>query len=67
MADSLQVQLDALRAAYRSGIRVVSYENKSVTYADPADMRAAIASLELELYGPSAAPRNIVVRSDKGW
>jgi hypothetical protein len=60
VALDLQSQLDALREAYYSGTRRVSYSDKSVEYASLAEMREAIASLEAQL---GATPsRNIIAR-----
>ncbi|MGY4297139.1 hypothetical protein ACVWXN_005234 [Bradyrhizobium sp. i1.4.4] len=71
MADvtDLQSQLDELKRAYRSGARTVSYDGKSVTYADGAELRAAIASLESEIARAMGLPPSAigVVRSTKGY
>ncbi|MEY9348843.1 low affinity Fe/Cu permease [Bradyrhizobium japonicum] len=71
MADivDLQSQLDELKRAYRSGARTVSYDGKSVTYADGAELRAAIASLESEIARATGTPASAigVVRSSKGY
>jgi hypothetical protein len=49
VALDLQQQLDALREAYYSGVRTVSYEGKNVTYASASELREAIASIEAQL------------------
>ena len=65
MADSLQSQLDALRAAYFTGATSISYEGKTISHRSGAEMRAAILSLERTL---GIAPvTSAIVRSDKGW
>ncbi|MGW1423845.1 phage head-tail joining protein [Bradyrhizobium manausense] len=62
---TLQAQLDALKRAYRSGTRSLTYEGRSIVYADGEEMRAAIASLETEL--GLSRPAIGVVRSSKGY
>jgi hypothetical protein len=69
MADdpvTMQAQLDALRAAYRSGASSVAYDGKNVAYRSAAEMQAAILSLE-NLLGQSTQPKRVVVRTHKGW
>ena len=70
MADNpiaMEAQLDALRAAYRSGAQSVNYDGKSVTYRSGAEMLAAILSLENAL-GINTNPRRVVIRGgSKGW
>lgn len=58
--------LEALKAAYRSGASTVAYDGKTITFRDGAEMRAAIASIETEL-GLATTPKSVVVRSNKGW
>jgi hypothetical protein len=65
-AASMQGQLDALKAAYRTGASSISYEGKSISYKTGAEMLAAINSLERSL-GIDTRPRRAVVRTDKGW
>ena len=66
MADSLQVQLDALKLAYRTGATTISYQGQSISYKSGDEMCAAIASLQAEIAG--AVPiRSFVVRGNKGW
>ncbi|MCW2084357.1 hypothetical protein ABIE85_008371 [Bradyrhizobium diazoefficiens] len=71
MADlaTLQVQLDALKAAYRSGIRTVEYDGRSTSYVSGEEMRAAIASLQSEIAQimGTTTPTVGVVRSTKGY
>jgi len=66
---TLQSQLDELERAYRSGARSVSYDGKSVSYADGDELRAAIASLKTEIARASGTvePTVVVVRSTKGY
>ena len=61
MADleTLQAELDALKVAYRSGTRRVSYEGKTVEYDDEAGLRRRIANLEAEIAGTSGKPRPV--------
>lgn len=71
MADlaTLQAQLDALKSAYRSGVRTVEHDGKSVSYVSGDEMRAAIASLQSEI-APimgTTTPTVGVVRSTKGY
>ena len=54
---TLQEQLDALKAARNSGVRSVTYSDRTVVYVDPKDMDDAIAKLEREIAGSSATPR----------
>ena len=61
MADvqALQGELDALKAAYRSGTRRVSYEGKTVEYDDEAGLWRRIARVEAELAGMTGKPRPV--------
>jgi hypothetical protein len=45
----MQSELAALKSAYRSGTRRVSYEGKMVEYDDEAGLRRRIAYLEAEI------------------
>ena len=71
MADlqTLQAQLDAVQRAYRSGVRSLAHDGKTVTYATAEEMRAAIASLKTEIgqIMGTATPTIGVVRSSKGY
>ena len=71
MADlaTLQADLEALRAAYRSGATSIGYGDKRVDYRDTEGMQAAIASLEAEIAAITGEnkPRLIVARSTKGY
>jgi hypothetical protein len=61
----LATQLDAVKRAYRSGVRTLTYEGRTVVYASAEEMREAIASLQAEL---GIAPTVVgVVRSTKGY
>lgn len=68
MTDSVTLlrDLEALKAAYRSGASSVGYGDKRVDYRDGAEMRAAIAAIETEL-GISTTPKSVVVRGFKNW
>jgi hypothetical protein len=67
MADiaTLQVQLEALKAARRAGVRVVEYGSKRVEYRSDEELVRAIASLEAEIAGTTV--NTVVIRSSKGW
>ncbi len=71
MADlgALLTQLEALKRAYRSGVRSLTHDGKTVTYASGEDMRAAIASLQSEItqIAGTTTPVIAVVRSTKGY
>jgi hypothetical protein len=72
MADiaTLQSQLDALKKARASGTQRVAIANGiDVTYKSDAEMAEAIGALESEIARLSGSdpPRNIVIRSRKGW
>ncbi|TYL86339.1 phage head-tail joining protein [Bradyrhizobium cytisi] len=71
MADvaALQAQLDALKRAYRSGVRSLEYDGRSITYTSGEEMRAAIASLQSEIAQimGTTTPTVGVVRSTKGY
>lgn len=58
----LQAELDALKSAYRSGTRRVSYEGKTVEYDDEAGLRRRIASIEAELAAAAGLTRPGAVR-----
>jgi hypothetical protein len=66
---TLQAQLDELKRAYRSGVRSLAYDGKTVVYATAEEMRAAIASLQSEIgqITGTATPTVGVVRSSKGY
>lgn len=46
-----QSQLDALKAAYASGVKTVQHDGKSVTYRSLADMERMIERMETALNG----------------
>ncbi len=62
---ALQGELDALRKPYRSGIRRVAFDGRSVEYGSDDEMRSAIAALEVDLGVKRSA--SVVIRSTKGW
>jgi hypothetical protein len=47
--EQMKTKLTALKAARYAGVRSVSYEGRSVTYASDAEMKAAISDLEGEI------------------
>lgn len=53
----MQSELSALKAAYASGARRVSYEGKTVEYDDEAGLRRRIGWLEAEIAGAEGKPR----------
>jgi hypothetical protein len=71
MADvtALQVQLEALREAWRTGATEIAYEGKRISYRDAQGMQQAIASLEAEIARATGqgAVKQAVIRSSKGW
>jgi hypothetical protein len=46
-----QEEIDALKAALRSGVRTVQQGPNAVTYASAAEMRATLREMEAELRG----------------
>ena len=52
-----QTQLDALRAAYASGMTEVSYDGRQVKYRSLGQLARAIATLERALGARPAASR----------
>lgn len=72
MADDLATllaQLTALKAARRSGVRTISFGERSTTHASDKELVAAIASIEAEIakLEGSARVRNVVIRGGKNW
>lgn len=59
MPENLQAELDALKAAYRSGARRVSYEGKTVEYDDEAGLRRRIAAIEADMAAASGQTRPV--------
>lgn len=57
--EKLQAELDALKAAYRSGARSFSYEGKRVEYDDEAGIRRRIQFLEAEIAGVTGQQRPV--------
>jgi len=51
-----QTQLDALRAAYASGVLTVEYDGKRVTYASRDDLKSRIDEIERTV-NPTTKPR----------
>ncbi|MCC8936872.1 hypothetical protein H8A99_10335 [Bradyrhizobium sp. Arg68] len=66
---TLLAQLDALKAARRSGLRSIEYEGRRVEYRSDDEMQAAIASIQAEIAaeGGTSRPTVAVVRSSKGF
>jgi len=52
-----QTDLDALKAAYASGVLEVEYNGRRTRFQNSADLERAIARIEAELSPASAAPR----------
>jgi 3-phenylpropionate/cinnamic acid dioxygenase small subunit len=59
MPENLQAELDALKSAYRSGTRRVTYEGKTVEYDDEAGLRRRIAFIEAEMATASGQTRPV--------
>lgn len=49
MSGYTREQLDALKAAVAKGVRTVSYDGQSVTYASVSEMLRVISMIEREL------------------
>lgn len=66
---TLLAQLDALKAARRSGAHRISYGESTIEYRSDTELQAAIASLEAEIMaeGGTSRPTIAVVRSSKGY
>jgi hypothetical protein len=64
-----QAQLDALKAAYATGVRSVTFGDRTTTYASMDEMAKAIARIETEIARTATTPRPRQFRgcSDKGW
>jgi hypothetical protein len=62
----LQAALASLKAARFQGLRSVRVEGFETVYASDQEMAAAISALESEIAGIKT-PRNVIVRSSKGW
>jgi hypothetical protein len=62
---TLQLQLEALKAARRTGARVVAFKDHRIEYRSDEELVAAIASLEAEIAGTTV--NTVVIRSSKGW
>lgn len=54
-----QAQLDAIRAAYASGVTSVSYDGKTTTYRSLGAMRQIIATIEADLASQAGRKRPI--------
>jgi hypothetical protein len=73
MADlaELQRELDAAKAARRTGAREIWIGERRVTYKSDREMATAIAALEDEINQAQgiSRPRNVVLRSppNRGW
>lgn len=57
VAMATQAQIDALEAAYVSGVKEYTYEGKRVVYHSMAEMREALTYLKAELARPVGRPR----------
>jgi hypothetical protein len=63
---TLLADLETLKAARRSGALRVRFDDRELTFRSDAEIVAQIAAIENEIAGASG-PRNVVVRSKKGW
>jgi hypothetical protein len=50
-------ELDALKAAYAAGALTVSYEGKTITYGNAADLLSRIRTIEGEISATAGSPR----------
>lgn len=66
---ALLSQLEALKAARRSGARTLEYDGRRIEYRSDAELQAAIASVETEIMAEGGTSRRTVgvVRSSKGF
>jgi hypothetical protein len=71
MADltTLRASLEALKARRRSGVRTVTWAERSSTNMRDAELRDQIASVQAEIDALEGTPRvrNVVVRGGKAW
>lgn len=67
MANYSQAQLEAIRAAYVSGVTRVSYEGRTTEFRSLAEMKAIIDEIEADLAATRRRRRFLGVTSgDKG-
>lgn len=59
MAGYTQAHLDAIRAAYASGVTRVSYDGKTTEYRTLAEMRQIISTIEGELAAQAGRRRPV--------
>ena len=62
----LQAAIAELKRARASGARRVEFGERRVELRSDAELANALAALEAEI-GGSTVPRNVIVRSSKGW
>lgn len=71
--DELRGDLEKLKAARRSGARVITFGSgasmRTVEYRRDSDLAAAIAATEAEIAAVTGSrpARGFVVRGEKGW
>jgi hypothetical protein len=65
---AIKAQIDALRANL-GDVASVAFDSRNVSYKPNDEILRTIAQLEAELQRAegTAPPRNVVVRSNKGW
>ena len=63
-----QTDADTLRVAIASGVRRVTFENKTVEYQDLSAMRSALRDIQAEIdqAAGTAKSRIILVQHDRG-
>jgi hypothetical protein len=61
VADWTQADVDALKAAMKSGTLTVGYSNRSVTYRDLDEMLALLSLMEKSAQGTSAITYRLAV------
>lgn len=59
-----QADLNALKAAFASGVLSVEYAGRRTTFRSQADLSAAIATVEAELSPTTVRPRQAVTEYD---
>ncbi|MCQ4191023.1 phage head-tail joining protein [Methylocystis suflitae] len=66
---TLRARLEALKKVRSSGALEITFGDRTIRYRNDRDLATAIAALEDEIAQAvgTPRPRNLVVRSTKGW
>jgi hypothetical protein len=66
---TLMEQLEALKAARRSGVKTTTFGERSTTARDDRELVAQIAAVEADIAAAQGSPRPtvVLVRSNKGF